>query len=224
MIEVKNVLVKAKERMILDVPNLRFENGKRYSIIGENGSGKTTLLRVLMGTVQASQGSIEGLNLDHHVGYMPQSPYAFSFSVLRNVLMTLENQPSPESLAMEALEKVGLGSLINSRGSTLSGGERQRLGLARLLALPKTVLLLDEPTSATDIRGTDIVESLLQDWFDKTRGLLIFTTHSPAQALRMADEVVFMEDGKVVETGSPQDLFHNPQQPETQAFLSHWAF
>lgn len=116
-----------------------------------------------------------------------------------------------------------MSALLHSRGSTLSGGEKQRLGLARVLAVPKEVLLLDEPTSATDIRGTDIVERLLQEWFENTSGLLIFTTHAPAQALRMADEVVFMEDGKVVETGSPQHLFNNPQEPETQAFLSHWV-
>lgn len=223
MIELKDVLVQAKDRLILDVPSLRFERGKRYGIIGENGSGKTTLLRVLMGTVKASQGSIEGLNLDHRVGYLPQSPYAFSFSVLRNVSMTLENEQTREDLAMDVLEEVGLGSLTHSRGSTLSGGEKQRLGLARVLAMPREVLLLDEPTSATDIRGTDIVEALLKEWFEKTRGLLIFSTHAPAQALRMADEVIFLENGKVIETGSPQDLFNHPREAETQAFLSHWV-
>lgn len=223
MIELKDVLVQAKDRLILDVPSLRFERGKRYGIIGENGSGKTTLLRVLMGTVKASQGSIEGLNLDHRMGYLPQSPYAFSFSVLRNVSMTLENEQTREDLAMDVLEEVGLGSLTHSRGSTLSGGEKQRLGLARVLAMPREVLLLDEPTSATDIRGTDIVEALLKEWFEKTRGLLIFSTHAPAQALRMADEVIFLENGKVIETGSPQDLFNHPREVETQAFLSHWV-
>jgi len=223
MIELKDILVKTKGRLILDVPSLRFERGKRYGIIGENGSGKTTLLRVLMGTVKISQGSITGLNLDHQVGYLPQSPYAFSFSVFRNVSMTLENELGRDELVLEALQRVGLGSLIHSRGSTLSGGEKQRLGLARLLAVPKEVLLLDEPTSATDIRGTDIVEALLQEWFEKTKGLLIFTTHAPAQALRMADEIIFLEDGRVIETGSPQNLFNNPQEPETRAFLSHWV-
>ena len=223
MIELKDILIKAKDRLILDVPSLRFEKGKRYGIIGENGSGKTTLLRVLMGIVQPNSGSINGLTLDHKVGYLPQSPYAFSVSVLRNISMTLEDMQSPDGLALDALKKVGLGSLINSRGNTLSGGERQRLGLARVLAVPKEVLLLDEPTSATDIRGTDIVEDLLQEWFEKTKGLLIFTTHAPAQALRMADEVIFLEDGKVVETGSPQNLFNNPQEPKTRAFLSHWV-
>ena len=223
MIELKNILVKAKDRLILDVPRLRFERGKRYGIIGENGSGKTTLLRVLMGTVKISQGSIDGFTLDHKVGYLPQSPYAFSFSVLRNVSMMLDIEQERDELALIALEQVGLGSLIHSMGSTLSGGEKQRLGLARVMAVPKEVLLLDEPTSATDIRGTDIVEALLQEWFEQTKGLLIFTTHAPAQALRMADEVIFLEDGKVIETGSPQDLFNHPQEAETQAFLSHWV-
>jgi ABC-type multidrug transport system ATPase subunit len=223
MIELKNVLVKAKERLILDIPHLRFEKGKRYGIIGENGSGKTTLLRLLMGTVLPSQGSVEGLKLDNNVGYLPQSPYAFSFSVLRNVSMTLGQTQNRDELAMEALNKVGLRSLTEARGNTLSGGERQRLGLARVLAVPREVLLLDEPTSATDIRGMDLIEALLLAWFQKTKGLLIFTTHAPAQALRLADEVIFLEAGKVVETGAPQHLFANPRQPKTQAFLSHWS-
>lgn len=223
MIKLKNVVVKAKDRVILDIPDLQFEQGKRYGIIGENGSGKTTLLRVLMGTVQVNNGVIEGLNSNLQVGYLPQSPYAFSFSVLRNVSMMLESTLPGEEIALDALKKVGLGSLINSRGNTLSGGERQRLGLARVLALPKEVLLLDEPTSATDIRGMDLVEALLLQWFEKTKGLLIFTTHAPAQAQRMADEVIFLEKGKVVETGTPKVLFNNPQKPETRAFLSHWS-
>ena len=137
--------------------------------------------------------------------------------------MMLDIEQERDELALNALEQVGLGSLIHSMGSTLSGGEKQRLGLARVMAVPKEVLLLDEPTSATDIRGTDIVEALLQEWFEQTKGLLIFTTHAPAQALRMADEVIFLEDGKVIETGSPQDLFNHPQEAETQAFLSHWV-
>ena len=222
MIELKDILVKAKDRLILDVPSLRFEKGKRYGIIGENGSGKTTLLRVLMGTVQPSQGAVEFQTKNDNIGYLPQSPYAFSFSVQRNLSMALEDSQSRGRLARDVLKKVCLENLADSRGNRLSGGERQRLGLARVLAVPKEVLLLDEPTSATDIRGTDIVEALLQEWFEKTKGLLIFTTHAPAQALRMADEVIFLEEGKVVETGSPQTLFNQPQEPETQAFLSHW--
>jgi ABC-type cobalamin/Fe3+-siderophores transport system ATPase subunit len=223
MIKLKNVVVKAKDRVILDIPDLQFERGKRYCIIGENGSGKTTLLRALMGTVQVNNGVIKGLSPDLKVGYLPQSPYAFSFSVLRNVSMILERASTGEEIALDALKKVGLGSLVSSRGNTLSGGERQRLGLARVLALPKEVLLLDEPTSATDIRGMDLVEALLLQWFEETSGLLIFTTHAPAQAQRMADEVIFLEKGKVVETGTPKVLFNNPQKPETQAFLSHWS-
>ena len=222
MIELKDIQINAKDRLILDVPSLRFEKGKRYGIIGENGSGKTTLLRVLMGTVQPSQGSVEFKTKNDNIGYLPQSPYAFSFSVQRNVSMAMEDSQSRDPLARDVLKKVGLKNLADARGNRLSGGERQRLGLARVLAVPKEVLLLDEPTSATDIRGTDMVEALLQEWFEKTKGLLIFTTHAPAQALRMADEVIFLEEGKVVETGSPQTLFNQPQEPETQAFLSHW--
>ncbi len=90
MISVRNVLVQAGSRVILDIPLLEFEEGKRYGLIGENGSGKTTLLRVLAGTLQPTQGEVARQNPDG-VGYMPQAPYAFSFSVLRNVEMALKN-------------------------------------------------------------------------------------------------------------------------------------
>ena len=171
MIELKDILVKAKDRLILDVPELRFEKGKRYGIIGENGSGKTTLLRVLIGTVQPSQGAVELQAKNDNIGYLPQSPYAFSFSVRRNVSMALENSQFNGALAREILKKVGLENLADSRGNRLSGGERQRLGLARVLAVPKQVLLLDEPTSATDIPRKRIRGSVTAGWFEKTNGL-----------------------------------------------------
>lgn len=93
MISVRDVLVQAGSRVILDIPLLEFEEGKRYGLVGENGSGKTTLLRLLAGVMQPTQGEVTRQD-PNGLGYMPQSPYAFSFSVLRNVEMALENSPS----------------------------------------------------------------------------------------------------------------------------------
>lgn len=221
MISLRDIKVEVRNRTILDIPALELQSGLRYGVIGENGSGKTTLLRILAGTLHPSQGNIEGIPGQDQVGYLPQSPYAFSMSVLKNVTMAIDS-PDPDARAREALAKVGMANLLQSRGDKLSGGEKQRMGLARVLAIPRKLLILDEPSSATDIRGTDIVEALLLDWYREQAGTLIFSTHSPAQVVRLADEVLFMDQGRVIERGSPKLIFEAPSRAETKSFLSHW--
>lgn len=221
MIKLNDIRVEVKNRTILDIPRLELAEGKRYGVIGENGSGKTTLLRLLAGTLEPNTGQLRGMPAAGQVGYLPQSPYAFSLSVLENIKMAITEENS-EQIAKTALEKVGLSALLRSRGDRLSGGEKQRMGLARLLALPRSLLILDEPSSATDIRGTDVIEALLLDWHRESKGTLIFSTHSPAQVVRLAEEVLFMDKGRVIERGSPKELFDAPQNEETRSFLSHW--
>lgn len=221
MIELNDIRVEVKNRTILDIPGLELAEGKRYGVIGENGSGKTTLLRLLAGTLVPNTGQLLGMPVAGQVGYLPQSPYAFSLSVLENIKMAITEENS-EQIAKTALEKVGLSALLRSRGDRLSGGEKQRMGLARLLALPRSLLILDEPSSATDIRGTDVIEALLLEWHRESKGTLIFSTHSPAQVVRLAEEVLFMDKGRVIERGSPKELFDAPQNEETRSFLSHW--
>lgn len=221
MISVQNVRVQAGGRPILDIPLLEFEEGKRYGLIGENGSGKTTLLRVLAGTLQPTQGKVTQQNPDG-VGYMPQSPYAFSFSVLRNVEMALKNSPDRREQAARALEAVGMQNFLASRGNKLSGGEAQRMAVARMIAKPRKLLLLDEPTSSTDIRGTDSIESTLLNYTRDTGCTLIFSTHSPAQVLRLAEEVIFLDQGRILEKGSARDVLENPQTESARLFLQHW--
>ncbi|HPS33361.1 MAG TPA: ABC transporter ATP-binding protein [Anaerolineaceae bacterium] len=221
MIGVRNVLVQAGGRVILDIPLLDFEEGKRYGLIGENGSGKTTLLRVLAGTLQPTHGEVSRQNPDG-LGYMPQSPYAFSFSVLRNVEMALENAPDRREKAACALEAVGMQNFLTARGNKLSGGEAQRMAVARMIAKPRQLLLLDEPTSSTDIRGTDSIENTLLDYTRSTRCTLIFSTHSPAQALRLAEEVIFLDQGRILEKGSAREVLETPQTESARLFLQHW--
>jgi ABC-type multidrug transport system ATPase subunit len=221
MIRLNDIKVEVKNRTILDIPELELAKGKRYGVIGENGSGKTTLLRIIAGTLISNDGQLKGLPSKGEMGYLPQSPYAFSLSVLENVKMAIPVENS-EQIAKTALEKVGMGALLKSRGNRLSGGERQRMGLARVLALPRSLLILDEPSSATDIRGTNLIEALLLDWHRESQGTLIFSTHSPAQVVRLADEVLFMDKGRVIERGSPREIFDSPVNEETRSFLSHW--
>lgn len=222
MIELREVVQQFGGRVVLEIPDLCFEPARSYGLIGENGSGKTTLLRLLAGRSEPSAGLILGLK-EKKVGYLPQAPYAFSFSVLRNVELALDGKPNAKALAASALSAVGLEGLLNARGDRLSGGEAQRMALARVLVQSFDVLLLDEPTSATDVRGMDLIEATLRDYIQKTRCTFIFSTHSPAQAMRLADEVLFLERGVLVERGSVGEFFRDPKDERTKAFLKHWS-
>lgn len=221
MIALQQLTKKAGGRMILDIPKLEFQKGRRYALIGENGSGKTTLLRVMAGTLAADSGLLSGLP-QPGMGYLPQAPYGFGFSVRRNVEMALEGAGDASAKALAAIQAVGLTPLADARGHKLSGGETQRMALARLVAKARPLLLLDEPTSATDIRGMDQVEALLLRYARQTSCTLIFSTHSPAQALRLAEEVIFLENGKVVEQGPAARVLRKPQAEATKLFLQHW--
>lgn len=222
MIDLRDVVQQFGGRIVLEIPELQFVPGKRYGLIGENGSGKTTLIRMLAGTSKPTSGRIEGLE-GKKVGYLPQSPYAFSFSVLQNVALALNGHGDAKEIAQKALVAVGMESLMDARGDRLSGGEAQRMALARVLVRAYDVLLLDEPTSSTDVRSMDLIETTLKEYVQKTQCTLIFSTHSPAQALRLADEVLYLEKGRLVEQGLANTLFHSPQDERTKAFLRHWS-
>lgn len=222
MIDLRNVVQRFGGRIVLEIPTLQFVPGRRYGLIGENGSGKTTLIRMLAGTGKPTSGTIEGLE-GKKVGYLPQSPYAFSFSVLQNVALALNGHGDAKEIAQKALVAVGMESLMDARGDRLSGGEAQRMALARVLVRSYEVLLLDEPTSSTDVRSMDLIETTLKEYVQKTQCTLIFSTHSPAQALRLADEVLYLEKGRLVEQGLAETLFHSPQDERTKAFLRHWS-
>lgn len=221
MIELINVSKTVQMRTILDIPRLSFEKGKRYALIGVNGSGKTTLLRILAGTLKPDTGKAKNVPIKK-MGYMPQSPYAFGFSVQKNVEIALPKSSRAKKLAAKAIQAVGMAPLAHARGNQLSGGETQRMALARMIALPRKLLLLDEPTSSMDIKGTDQIEAALLQYAADTGCTVIFSTHSPAQALRLAEEVIFLDQGKIVEQGESESVLKSPQNESTKLFLQHW--
>lgn len=221
MIELTDIYKSFGSRLVISIPHLCFHRNKRYALMGVNGSGKTTLLRILAGILLPDKGFVRNPDQEF-MGYMPQSPYAFSFSVRKNVEIALQDHAEADSRAAQALEAVGIAHLIQSRGHTLSGGETQRMAFARMIALPRRLLLLDEPTSAADIQGTDQIEKVLLEYLSRIECTLIFSTHSPAQALRLADEVVFLDQGEIIERGDACEVLHSPKDPRTQLFLNHW--
>lgn len=223
MVELNAIKVAYGQKEILSIPSLSLEKGKWYGLIGENGSGKTTLIRLLAKTLNPTTGNVNGLE-QLNIGYLPQNPYMFSFSVLENVKMGTGNRKAGADEAAERMiEAVGLEGFKSSRGDKLSGGEGQRMALARVLAVQHDLLLLDEPTSATDIRGMIRVERLLQEYQAGTGCTVVFATHSPAQAGRLADEIIYLEAGKIIEEGPAHSLLTSPQDSRTADFLNHWS-
>lgn len=194
MIELSNIKVTRKGRLILNLDELKLEDGHSYALIGENGSGKTTLLRLLAGIIQPTQGKITGLE-NLKLAYLPQKPYLFRMSVWQNVALAAEDASTKSELIQEAINAVGLKGFEKQEAEKLSGGEAQRVAIARLLLVKADLVLLDEPTAPIDVHGREQIDSVIADYVRDNHGTLIFATHSLEQAMKLADHVVKLEDG-----------------------------
>ncbi len=221
------------ERTVLDINSLTFEEHKRYAIVGANGSGKTTLLKIIGNLEKADKGydidKIFELN-KKDICYMPQSSFAFSMSLTRNVFLACPDLPRIKNKntrvfyndrCHKLIYDMGLWKLRYKNAAKLSGGETQRMAMCRALVAKHDILLLDEPTSSMDVSATAIAEKVLEQYCAEFHPTVIFATHSIRQAIRFADEVIFMSEGKVVERGASNTLFDNPQSDELKAFLEN---
>jgi polar amino acid transport system ATP-binding protein len=207
-------------------------------IIGKSGSGKSTLLRCINGLERFDSGSlsVDGQALRHdnphamrelrqQVGMIFQSFNLFPhLSAGRNVMLApslVKQLPKDEARtrAQALLERVGLGGKFDSLPDQLSGGQQQRVAIARALAMAPAVLLCDEITSALD---PELVGEVLQvvEMLASEGMTLIMVTHEMAFARRVSDRVVFMHQGLIHESGTPDDIFNHPKTPELQQFLS----
>jgi ABC-type Fe3+/spermidine/putrescine transport system ATPase subunit len=214
------------ERVVLDIDKLNFDSGKIYAVLGPNGSGKTTMLRIIAGIDELYSGKITYNNNEefpvNEVSYMPQKPYMFDVSVLKNVLLGLGKKKADFSEAEKALEFVSMKDFSNARAVSLSGGEAQRVALARTLVLGRKLVLLDEPASAADMPGTRLIEEYIKNSCREYDSTVIFSTHSPSQALKIADELIFLWNGRVVESGKTAIVLESPQSDEVREFLMNW--
>lgn len=199
-------------RVVLDIPELKFLPGKHYALIGANGSGKSTLLQLLAGRLSADDG---------HVGFLPQKPYAFALSVSRNIQLGIPSAVHPSesekrSLINKQLASLDLTKLAAAKGNRLSGGEAQRMALARILVVPRSILLLDEPTNALDLNSLTRAESALSEYLAANDCLLVLATHQISLARRLCDELIYLDQGHLRAMGSishlldPRQLAKNP--------------
>lgn len=216
--------VKALQHITLQV-----HAGERIAIIGPNGSGKSTLLRALHG-LQATQGEAwraPSLSEKGAMAMLFQRPYAMRMSALNNIRVALWLQSVPwahtKSLAVQALNKMGLQAVAEQNGRTLSGGQLQRMALARAWVLRPRLWLLDEPTASLDPHAKRDVEALIATFAQSDDSTLIFSSHNLGQVKRLAQRVWYLQQGRLL-ADMPVEQFFNEshlaaQCPEALAFI-----
>ncbi|MTB62790.1 ATP-binding cassette domain-containing protein [Streptococcus uberis] len=217
--------------------DLRIEQGEVLVIIGPSGSGKSTLLRSMNLLEEPTKGRItfEGIDITdkkndifkmrEKMGMVFQQFNLFpNMTVLENITLSPIktkglSTSEAEQKSYELLEKVGLLEKANAYPASLSGGQQQRIAIARGLAMDPDVLLFDEPTSALDPEMVGEVLTVMQD-LARSGMTMAIVTHEMGFAKEVADRVIFMDGGVIVEEGSPKNLFENPQESRTKDFLS----
>jgi tungstate transport system ATP-binding protein len=220
----------ADGKRLVDGITARLEAGPRTVILGHNGAGKSLLLRLCHGLLTPGAG--RAIWSDHGLGdawvrrrqaMVFQHPVVLRRSARANVTYGLAlagvSWRERRKQADEALAEVGLAELADRPARALSGGERQRLALARAWALHPEVLLLDEPTASLDPAATRAVETVITA-FDMAGTKIIMTTHDLAQARRLADEVLFLHKGRLLERAPAVEFFAGPRTPEARAYVS----
>ncbi|GAA5227977.1 amino acid ABC transporter ATP-binding protein [Paeniglutamicibacter antarcticus] len=217
--------------------DVEIAEGEVVCVIGPSGSGKSTLLRCLnkLEEITAGQVMVDGFDVTdpkvdinevrRHVGMVFQHFNLFPhMSVLENIMLApveskKANKSDAREQALKLLARVGLEEKANARPASLSGGQKQRVAIARALAMNPGIMLFDEATSALDPEMVGEVLQVIRDL--AAEGMtMVLVTHEMGFAKEIGDRVIFMDDGVVCESGSPEELFGNPQQERTQEFLS----
>ena len=243
-LEVRNLNIHIGDVHILKDVNVTIPKNKITCIIGPSGCGKSTLLRTFNRIIDTTEGvKIDGdvlfgshnivkshgsrlIELRRHIGLVPQRPCPLPMSIFDNIaygcrIHGIRNKEKLSAIVEHYLRNIGLWDEVKERlhtpASRLSGGQQQRLCLARSLAVEPSVLLADESTSALDPISSKKVEQLFVEL--KRDYTVVMVTHTLQQALRVADHVVFMYLGEVIETGPAKEVFNNPQNELTRRYL-----
>ena len=236
ILETRNLTKIYGQNIIFKDINLQVNQGETIVIIGPSGTGKSTLLRCINLLTPNDGGQVfldgreitaKGYNQDEvrqHIGMVFQNFLLFNhLTALDNVLIGLTkvrrmSKEAAHQKAMEELKRVGLADRAGHYPGQLSGGQQQRVAIARALAMDPRVMLFDEPTSALDpeLIGEvlNVMENLARD-----RMTMLVVTHEMGFAREVADRIVFMEKGSIVEEGTPDELFYHPKHDRTREFL-----
>lgn len=245
ILEVKGLQKRFGENLVLKDINFRVTAGEVVCLIGPSGSGKSTLLRCLNaletmtgGEITIMDSKLEGhlsgkegekaiRNMRKHVGMVFQQFNLWPhMTVLENIIeapVRVKKMPKKEAaaLAEKLLEKVGLAEKKDAYPAMLSGGQQQRVAIARALAMEPEIMLFDEPTSALDPELVGEVLNVMKS-LAKEGMTMVVVTHEMEFAREVSNQVVFMDDGYIVEAGNPEQIFKNPQNERTQKFLARY--
>jgi len=221
----------------LDDCSLSIKRGEVVSIIGPSGSGKSTMLRCLNLLEVPTSGKVivdgvditdEKVDLDLHRRKMGMVFQHFNLfphmTVKKNITLApvrlkLKTRQEADAVAMKLLERIGLADKADTFPAMLSGGQKQRIAIVRALAMEPEVMLFDEPTSALDPEMVGEVLDVMKE-LAKSGMTMAVVTHEMGFAREVADRVIFMDSGKIVEVNTPNELFDHPQNPRTKLFLS----
>ncbi len=222
---------------VLNGIDIEIERGEVVVILGPSGSGKSTFIRTLNNLEPHQKGEllINGIEMSHNIkninkikseiGMVFQSFNLFPhYTVLQNITLApiwVKKTPKQDAIdtAMELLKRVGIEEQAEKYPGQLSGGQQQRVAIARSLAMNPEIMLFDEPTSALD---PEMIKEVLDVMIELARSnmTLIVVTHEIGFAKAVADRIVFFDYGKIIEQGTPEEIFNNPKEERTQLFLS----
>ena len=214
--ELKNLKKTYDQRTVLDLDSLCLERNRVLALLGPNGAGKTTLLEILAFLARPNSGDIwfdsekvnfirgKLMDLRKKVVLVQQQPILFSTTVSKNVEFPLKIRNTPkakrERIIEELLDLVGMKTFRHATAHKLSGGETQRVAIARALACNPEVILMDEPTASVDVENQITIERIIREINREKRISVIFTTHNMIQASKLADEIVFLYEGRIAQS------------------------
>jgi len=238
-IKIENISKHFSSFTALENINLEIKQGELIALLGPSGSGKTTLLRIVAGLEYADSGKIFFDDQDvlkkkareRGIGFMFQHYALFKhLNVFDNIAFGLQVlprkiRPSKEQIknkVLDLLKKVHLDQFSNRFPAQLSGGQKQRVALARALATDPKILLLDEPFGALDAKVRKDLRRWMRQLHKEMNITSIFVTHDQAEALEMADRVVVMSNGKIEQTGTPEEIYRNPKNPFVYDFMGDY--
>ncbi|PLS31229.1 ABC transporter [Bifidobacterium margollesii] len=232
MLELKNITKSFGDTHVLNGISLTIGDGQIMSILGPSGGGKTTLLNIILGISQPTSGQILYNNED--LTNVPMEKRGFNIvfqdyalfpnlNAYENITYGLKNNPgiSTEQEIKEMISLLGLEEHLNKKIDELSGGQKQRVALARTLVMKPKLLLLDEPLSALDGVIKESIKAKIKQIVNQYNLTTIMVTHDPEEACTMSDKVLILNQGKIAQFASPDDIIHHPASEFVRKFILH---
>lgn len=233
-LEVQDIVKMFNKKTILNKINFIVKDGEFLSILGPSGCGKTTILRILIGLLEPTSGLVlkEGKDITkiapakRGMGIVFQNYALFqNMTVLENVEYALQFHPElkerKHKIAMNLLEQMGLSEHMTLKPHKLSGGQQQRVAIARTLALNPDMILFDEPMSALDVANRITLREELKRIQKQFGTTMIYITHDQEEAFAMSDRIMVMNDGKIEQLDTPENMIKKPASPYIENFVIH---